>query len=155
MVVPKRLDGNYKVKGKWSSKSEYGKLWYQKNREKILTRSKIRHMQKRDIINAQHRAHYLVTRTYKLAQNRNWHQTLRMSVITMLGGKCARCGFSDTRILQIDHIEGKGREARKKFGQGVNEWYYYLKHPEEAKKNLQVLCPNCNWLKRVERREHN
>jgi len=53
------------------------------------------------------------------------------------------------RLLQIDHIEGKGTEHRKSIGikNGGITFYYWLINngfPE----GFQVLCANCNWLKR-------
>jgi hypothetical protein len=72
----------------------------------------------------------------------------------MLGDKCTRCGFSDIRILQLDHKNGGGVKDLKVFGNSPFRMYrYYVGHPDEAKEKLQVLCPNCNWLKRVEREE--
>ena len=34
------------------------------------------------------------------------HQTLRKKIFDSLGGVCIRCGFSDERALQVDHVEG-------------------------------------------------
>lgn len=31
---------------------------------------------------------------------------------------------------------------------------YYIKNPDEARQTLQVLCSNCNWIKRCEKREY-
>ena len=78
----------------------------------------------------------------------------RFDIMDILGGRiCKRCGFDDVRGLQIDHIKGDGAKDRKKFKNVQYMWHYYNNNPKEARKNLQVLCANCNWIKRVEEKE--
>ena len=84
----------------------------------------------------------------KMQKAKRW-QIYRLAVITKMGGECVRCGFSDYRALQIDHINGGGvREIREK-GQ-------YHSSKEILKGNTdkyQLLCANCNWIKRYENKE--
>lgn len=67
---------------------------------------------------------------------------------------CIRCGFTDTRALQIDHINGGGRKEID----SMRTWQYYkqiLVAPlEEVRKNYQVLCANCNFIKKEENQEN-
>lgn len=58
----------------------------------------------------------------------------------LLGGKCVVCGT--TEQLECDHILGGGRKERKEiFGDDrMAMFLYYLKHPDEAKEELQLLC---------------
>jgi hypothetical protein len=74
----------------------------------------------------------------------------RTDLISLLGGKCTVCEFSDTRALQVDHIHGGGRREHKDFGSTAVMCCYYLQHLDEAKTKLRVLCANCNWIKRAE-----
>jgi hypothetical protein len=67
--------------------------------------------------------------------------------------ECIKCGFSDKRILHFDHINGGGKEDSRRFKNHGSMIQYYILHPDEARKTLQVLCPNCNWLKRIENNE--
>ncbi len=72
---------------------------------------------------------------------------LRDSLIDFLGGKCVRCYTSVNRILQFDFINGKGHIICPGH------------HPQEllvlAKKGfIQLLCANCNWIKRAENKEY-
>jgi hypothetical protein len=61
-----------------------------------------------------------------------------------LGGKCKRCGFSDKRALQFDHIEGIG--SKRPTG-----WAYFKDIQEGARAGkIQLLCANCNQIKRHE-----
>lgn len=87
---------------------------------------------------------------YRL-QLREYYKKLRLMALDMLGNKCNTCGFDDPRALQIDHINGGGtkhrKETTKTFIKSVvdslldNEGIY------------QLLCANCNWIKRVENKE--
>lgn len=56
------------------------------------------------------------------------------------------------RALQLDHKNGGGR--KEMIAIGVQQMYrQYLLKPELAKEKLQVLCANCNSIKRFENKE--
>ena len=65
-------------------------------------------------------------------------------------------GAKDIRVLTLDHINGGGkkqeRELRRK---GINFYDWLIKNnfPEEMKGQLQVLCHNCQEIKRQENKE--
>ncbi len=94
-------------------------------------------------------------KTANLRAQKVFNLRQRGRLFNLLGGhKCAKCGFDDFRVLQLDHINGKGGIEIKIYG-GTNPMIsYYLKHKEEAKEKLQVLCANCNWIKRYEESEY-
>ena len=85
---------------------------------------------------------------------------LRAEVLNLLGGKCANpncrhlnrdgtLGCTDLRILHVDHKNGKGNKDRKVlWSQQI--WKKVLKYP----KKFQLLCPTCNWIKRMEEKEY-
>jgi len=75
-------------------------------------------------------------------------------LFNLLGHTCVRCGFSDKRALHFDHINGDGNEDRALGITGGSMYLFYNKNPDLALKKLQVLCSNCNWIKRYENREH-
>lgn len=77
----------------------------------------------------------------------------RMKVYEALGGaKCRNCGFTNRYALQIDHVFGNGAKERLNFGMSWETWYkYIIKNPDQ----YQILCANCNWIKRFENREAN
>lgn len=81
---------------------------------------------------------------------RNRMRQKRQKVIAHLGGRCCRCGFDDWRALQVDHINGGGVAERKLARSSDALWRLVL-----ADKNgkYQLLCANCNWIKRYENGE--
>jgi hypothetical protein len=80
---------------------------------------------------------------------RNYHRKLRKAVVSFLGGKCARCNFSDERALQIDHVNGGGKQELKK----IHGIPYLKKVLNDKTGAYQLLCANCNWIKRFENNE--
>lgn len=91
----------------------------------------------------------------KEAKQRWWKkntQQKRQHLIKTYGGKCVRCGFSDIRALQIDHVGGGGVEELRKI---TNRRTYYRNVLEQfGTGKYQLLCANCNWIKRSEKHEH-
>ena len=77
-------------------------------------------------------------------------RNLRLEVINKLGGKCIKCGFNDTRALQLDHINGGGRQELLRCGTHYAMFKKILENPE----GHQILCANCNWIKRHEKCEY-
>ncbi len=77
-------------------------------------------------------------------------ELLRLEVIKMFGGKCVRCGYcTNLRALQIDHINGGGtKEIRKMGGDGYPR--YYKRLLETSGEGYQLLCANCNVIKKFE-----
>lgn len=75
----------------------------------------------------------------------------KLEIFKFLGWKCSNCKIIDWRILQIDHIHGKGKIFRK--STGPNYYEKILKDLKNGSKNYQLLCANCNWIKRWEKGE--
>lgn len=83
----------------------------------------------------------------------------RLLLIEQLGGRCSNSsclvpgGCTDIRCLQFDHIHSDGYIERKSV-YPATMIRYYLKNPDIAKKKIQLLCANCNWIKKSEMKEH-
>ena len=94
-----------------------------------------------------------IDRTFN-AYHRKWQRTyirkLRQEVIKKLGGKCVRCGFTDVRALQVDHVNGGGTREKK----SLSSLAFTHRILEDTKGNYQLLCANCNWIKRYEKKEN-
>ena len=76
---------------------------------------------------------------------------IRKQIIDKHGGKCARCGFGDDRALQIDHVNGGGGKDRSSF---ASQWSYLRHVLADESGKFQILCANCNAIKRIEKKEH-
>jgi hypothetical protein len=70
----------------------------------------------------------------------------RLDLINHLGGpKCVFCGCEDYKLLHIDHIDPEdAREDRARFCNPNARNRYYLKHLEEVRHKLRILCGLCN-----------
>ncbi len=71
----------------------------------------------------------------------------------MLGGKCVRCGFNDIRALQVDHINGGGMAEHREYRSRTKYWKMVILSITNEEKKFQLLCANCNWIKRSENKE--
>ena len=81
---------------------------------------------------------------------RRYRQKLRDGVFEKLGGECNYCGFSDYRALQVDHVNGGGVKEQNRIGHsGILRKIRDLEDCGE----YQLLCANCNWIKRHTRGE--
>ena len=87
-------------------------------------------------------------------------KTLRHQAIQKLGGRCSslfcRCvnddgtkGCTDFRLLQFDHVLGKGRQERKM----LTSLAILKKILLDNSEMYQLLCANCNWIKAIEKGE--
>lgn len=86
--------------------------------------------------------------------DKEYRTKYRASIFEMLGYKCARCGFDDVRALQIDHKNGGGNNERK-LNLGRKDYYKrILDKISEGNTDYQILCANCNWIKRFENNEN-
>ena len=86
----------------------------------------------------------------KLKIDSNCRMRIRESIMEILGGPmCVLCGYNqDIRALQLDHKYSEGNMDKLKFSSNNTMYRYYRDHPEIAKAKLQVLCANCNSIKR-------
>lgn len=80
-----------------------------------------------------------------------YYDNIRQSLLVLLGNKCVKCGFSDPRALQVDHINGGGSIEKKKTTRTFSKMIIESVLKEENK--YQLLCANCNWIKRYENHE--
>lgn len=83
---------------------------------------------------------------------RKWRENKRKQIMSLLGElKCKNCGFEDYRALQIDHINGGGNKQREKLKSTALSIVFLEKEIRlKGKEEYQILCANCNWIKRSE-----
>lgn len=81
-------------------------------------------------------------------------KALREKVIEFFGSRCMNpnClvpgGCSDKRCLQIDHIQAIGKDRLV----GAELYLDILESPT-SKERYQLLCANCNWIKKHDKKE--
>lgn len=81
-------------------------------------------------------------------RNRHRREEAWAAVLAAFGGKCATCGFSDPRALQIDHVNDDGYLDKWDRLDAVKFKRMVLAEAHTGR--YQILCANCNWIKRHE-----
>ena len=121
--------------------------WYIKNKEKVL--------QNKDKIKQKEyeKEYYRKNRNKKKIQGKIRREKRRTECLDLMGNKCLRCGFSDKRALQIDHINGGGSKERKILKHGEVFIKKVISSLIKKTNEYQLLCANCNWIKRFENNE--
>jgi CxxC-x17-CxxC domain-containing protein len=77
-----------------------------------------------------------------------FYASLKEKLFEILGGKiCSSCGFKDERALGFNHVtDGDAFDSIRRSG-FASSWGKYISEPELAKKDLRVLCLNCNEIR--------
>jgi len=105
------------------------KIWYQKNREKMLAAQK----------------RYYPVRLLKIQQFR---VELKKTILLHYGEQCNCCGLGDARFLTVDHVNhGKHNPLSRKERKEDTLVMYKRIIARGYPKEYQVLCMNCNWAK--------
>lgn len=151
----------------------YMRAWYQRNKSKVRERGRqyekehqkeIRQRKKaymklphvRTHVAALSLARYHAMPEYRkrqLIKTRERRIFWRKKIFDLLGGQhCCQCGFNDYRALQIDHKNGGGRKEFKS-KPNLTKPNQYFTHIQKNIQDYQVLCSNCNWIKRFEKTE--
>jgi hypothetical protein len=85
----------------------------------------------------------------------------RCEIFNLLGNKCSNpnCliidGCQDIRCLQIDHVNNDGYKYKSKLRKDSRKYYCdILRAIKAGSNNYQLLCANCNWIKRYENKSH-
>ena len=74
-----------------------------------------------------------------------FYASLKEKLFEILGGKiCSSCGFRDERALGFANIYDGDAFDRIRRGGFASAWGKYISEPELARKELRVLCLNCN-----------
>ena len=76
-------------------------------------------------------------------QKHNYQINLKLTAYQNYNNVCTNCGCSKLEFLTIDHVNNDGASHRKKF----KNIYSWLKNNNYPKRNFQILCFNCNYLK--------
>ena len=88
--------------------------------------------------------------TPKNIKSRTDYQQKRKLAVKILGGNiCVNYDeCKNSKYLEIDHIHNDGNKDRKKGNQGMKLFNIIINNPNESKKKYQILCSNCNKIKK-------
>ena len=115
--------------------SKYQKNYYKKNKE---------------LINKKHMEHYYnCNHEGKLLRNRQYEMKNKLICLSIYSDnelKCKKCGCDNIDVLEIDHINNNGNIERRN---GLNSKIWKSLQKNNYPEGYQVLCRNCNWLKRL------
>jgi hypothetical protein len=96
---------------------------------------------------------YWANRDYYIKYGREYTKRIRRETLEFVGGKegvkCKRCGFQDERAIQVDHVNGGGSKEIRELKNNRR----YLDLIKSKPHEYQLLCANCNWIKRHENYE--
>jgi len=82
---------------------------------------------------------------------RTFGQAWKNRALMFMGGRCEHCGNNDSRVLQFDHVKGGGRtELLSGSRNSTQRARAVFRQPSK----YQLLCANCNWIKKFERNEN-
>jgi hypothetical protein len=95
---------------------------------------------------------FLVTENMAKTKSTEQQRELRRRINEKYGSRCVQCGFADVRALHIDHVDSGGQQQELRRGWGGGMSYYYRVLKDETGK-YQLLCANCNAIKRSENNE--
>src|ERR1035437_7793094 len=81
--------------------------------------------------------------------DRATHARNRQGILDMYGRRCSKCGFdSDVRALQLDHKGSKPWETHR-YARSGGTLYVVILNGTLPKELFQILCANCNTIKRL------
>lgn len=83
----------------------------------------------------------------------SWKQRIRYLLLQKYGFRCRFCSNADYRVLQLDHIKGGGTQERKRNNHNVSKIYKMILDGLLPTENYQLLCANCNCLKKYDKEE--
>lgn len=148
----------YQIKNRDRLNAEDREKYY-KNREYHLQYAKQYRKNNRELLTEKQRIYYKLNKEriseYERIRHRKKGQDMKLKVFQLLGNKCARCGLTDERVFQLDHVNGDGAHYREnRHRRRAYIIYESILSGEERLIDHQILCANCHMIKTLEEREY-
>ena len=154
-----RLKNREKIKiykENWDKQNKERVLAYQresywKHRDKRLADQHEYKRQHHEEILAYKQKYQELNKEYLKTYNKEYSLNVKRKILGHYSNStltCAHCGFSDIRALSIDHINGQGNKHVKALGIGRGAAFYSWLIKNNYPVGFQVLCMNCQWIKR-------
>lgn len=128
-------------------KSDYMKIYYQKNKERIKNYYTKRYYDNLEEQRKRCREYYSKNKEKCKARHGEYIRSTRKEMILAYGGKCTCCGENRYPFLTLEHVNKNGREERSLYG-GCEAIRLRLKRLGWPKVGYTLLCMNCNWATR-------
>jgi hypothetical protein len=135
-------------------KDKYNKKRYQEKREKMLEICKKYRQENREKLREKQMKYRRDNIELLFKKRKKYNKNLKNLVVEKMGKKCIKCGFNDSRALQIDHINGGGTKELRSIGSKAIYRRILKMSINEMNNKYQLLCANCNWIKRYENDEN-
>ena len=139
-------------------KKEKNKIYYQKNRQKMLDKQKLyfinnKEKVKKQVKKYQEKNKEVLKSKRKIKYNKNpeiykerekvYRSKIKMLVYNHYGSFCKCCGENNVKFLSIDHVNNDGNKERKTKGGSTNYLYNKIIN-QDFPNRYQILCFNCN-----------
>lgn len=99
----------------------------------------------KDRLKSYHQQYRRDHKDFLTARKREAANQAKIEGIKAYGGKCVCCGEKRIEFLTIDHIKGRQGEKKRTGKQG----WLRLKYQGFPKRNIQLMCFNCNCAKSI------
>lgn len=124
---------------------EYHKRYREEHKEELKEYHKRYRENNRKKLRVKGAKHYEKNKKQMLEKAKKRYQKFRLKVLNIVSGNnlfCVRCGCNDIRLLEINHINGRGREETGgKFNTG---FYKKIVSGNRKTDDLELLCKVCN-----------
>ena len=88
------------------------------------------------------------TQKYYSNASKKFYDTIKEKLFEILGGKkCHSCGFRDQRALGFTLKGDPSTFDEIRRGGFAASWGKYISKPDLARKEIQILCLNCNAIR--------
>ena len=143
-----------------TKRKEAQRRWWWNHHEERLQKQREWRKNNSQKYKEQNHQWFLANKTKLREYNRGLRVSLKKRIIDFYGGKCMNhmenygTECVDPRVLQIDHVDRTNGSGRKQLGK-INSYglYRLIVFGKENPKKYQLLCANCNWIKRYENKE--
>ena len=132
--------------------SEQQRTYYERNKERIKARALAHYRTHREHKIAYAAEYQKKHKDEKRRNNEKYRKKVRRLLLEFLGNKCVVCGTLEH--IELDHINAGGSKDRILKHNNWDMYRYYLKHPDEAKEKLQLLCKHHNLRKEITKDEN-
>ena len=118
--------------------------YYQRNKEMVKEKNRAYYYADLEKTRAQRAKHRALHRLEANERERLRAIAIRLEMIAAYGVACSCCGESEPLFLELDHVDGRGKQHREAIGRGSKTTYTWLKRNGWPREGYDLLCSNCH-----------